>query len=85
MYQLTFSDRSLKSLKHIPKADAKRILDAVKQLAVNPEDKANVKRLNNHELAIYRLRVGNYRILYDKDDGLRVIAIIDIGHRKDIY
>ncbi|WP_460962963.1 type II toxin-antitoxin system RelE family toxin [Spirosoma litoris] len=31
------------------------------------------------------MRVGNYRVLYDKHDALRIIAVIDVGHRKDIY
>jgi mRNA interferase RelE/StbE len=72
-------------LKRLSRSDTERILAAIKLLAENPEAKTNVKRLNNHALAIYRLRVGDYRVLYDKDDGLRIIDVIDIGHRKNIY
>lgn len=84
-YQLSFSDKALISLKHIPKSDNKRIIDALEELANDPDSKTNVKRLNNHPDAIFRLRVGNYRVLYDKHDAVRIIAVIDIGHRKDIY
>ncbi|GAB3501097.1 type II toxin-antitoxin system RelE/ParE family toxin [Spirosoma knui] len=84
-YQLSFSDRALKSLKKIPKSDAQRIVDALEELAQNPDTKSNVKRLTNHPDAIFRLRVGDYRVLYDKHDIVCIIAVIDVGHRKDIY
>jgi len=60
-------------------------MEAVETLAENPDTKSNVKRLRNHPIAVYRLKVGNYRILFDKEDVLRIIEIIDIGHRKNIY
>lgn len=84
-YQLTFSDKALKSLKKIPKADTERIINALEELAQDPDKKTNVKRLTNHPDAVFRLRVSNYRVLYDKHEVVRVIAVIDIGHRKDIY
>uniref|UniRef100_UPI00403F5FC1 type II toxin-antitoxin system RelE family toxin n=1 Tax=Spirosoma sp. SC4-14 TaxID=3128900 RepID=UPI00403F5FC1 len=69
----------------MPKVDGQRIIFALEELASDPDNKTNVNRLNNHPEAIFRLRVGNYRVLYDKHDVLRIIAVIDIGHRKDIY
>ena len=84
-YQLSFSDKALKSLKEIPKSDNERIISALEELALDPDRKTNVKRLNNHPDAIFRLRVGSYRVLYDKHDAVRIIAVIDIGHRKNIY
>lgn len=84
-HQLSFSDKALKSLKRIPKSDNQRIIVALEELATDPDSKTNVRRLNNHPDAIFRLRVGNYRVLYDKNDTVRIIAVIDVGHRKDIY
>jgi mRNA interferase RelE/StbE len=84
-YQLSFSDRALKSLRKIQKSDSERIVSALEDLAKSPDSKANVKKLTNHPDAIFRLRVGNYRVLYDQNDSIRIIAVIDIGHRKDIY
>ncbi|WP_027303098.1 type II toxin-antitoxin system RelE family toxin [Rudanella lutea] len=85
MYRLSFSNRALKSLQKIQRPDAERIVNALEELAKDPTPKANVKRLSNHPEAIYRLRVGNYRVLYDQEDAIRIIAVIDIGHRKEIY
>ncbi|MGA0555862.1 type II toxin-antitoxin system RelE family toxin [Larkinella sp. VNQ87] len=85
MYQLLFSDKALKSLKTIQKKDAQRILSKIDELAANPNETPNVKKLANHPVAAYRLRVGDYRVLFDKEDEIRIIEIVDIGHRKDIY
>jgi mRNA interferase RelE/StbE len=85
VFQLIFTDKALKSLKSISKGDAIKILGKLEELAYNPRVTANVKKLRNHPLAIYRLRVGDYRVLFDKEDTLRIIEIIDIGHRKEIY
>lgn len=85
VYQLSFSDKALKSLKRIPKPDSERIITVLEELAKDPDSKTNVKRLNNHPNAIFRLRIGNYRVLYDKYDAVRIIAVIDVGHRKNIY
>lgn len=85
MYNLSFSDKALKSLRKIQKPDSERIVSALEELALDPGNKSNVKRLSNHADAVYRLRVGNYRVLYDQHDVIRVIEVIDVGHRKDIY
>lgn len=84
-YELSFSDKALKSLRKIQKSDSERIISALEVLAKSPLDKTNVKRLTNYPDAIFRLRVGTYRVLYDQNDSIRVIAVIDVGHRKDTY
>jgi mRNA interferase RelE/StbE len=85
MFQLIFTDKALKSLKSISKGDTIKILSKLEELAQNPNINNNVKRLRNHPIAVYRLRVGNYRVLFDKEDTLKIIEVIDIGHRKEIY
>ena len=85
MYELLFTEKATKSLKKLPKSEAKRILVKIDELAANPAGVANVKQLTNHPIAGFRLRVGDYRILFDKEDTLRIIEIINVGNRKDIY
>ena len=55
------------------------------RLAANPDEKSNVNRLTNHPDALYRFRVGNYRVLFDRHDDVRAAAGIDAGHRTNIY
>jgi mRNA interferase RelE/StbE len=85
MYRLTFTDRALKSLKSIPKQDAEKIIGQLQELAESPQSKSNVKCLQNHPRAVFRLRVGNYRVLFNKYIEFEVIEVIDLGHRKEIY
>lgn len=85
MYKLIFTDRALKSLKSIPKRDAEKIIAHLQELAEFPQSKRNVKCLQNHPLAVFRLRVGNYRVLFNKYNEFEVLEIIDVGHRKEIY
>lgn len=83
MYKIKFTNTAIKSLKKIDKTDQKRILDQIEELGVDPLQKSNVKKLTNSPHL--RLRVGNYRVIFDKDDYIKVIAVIDILHRKNAY
>jgi mRNA interferase RelE/StbE len=83
-YQIRYTKKAVKSLKDFPKSDVLSIIEAIEQLAKAPELKTNVKTLHNF-VSGYRLRVGNYRVLFDREDTLKIIDVIDVGHRKDIY
>ncbi|WP_353722750.1 type II toxin-antitoxin system RelE/ParE family toxin [Dyadobacter sp. 676] len=85
MYRLIFTDRALKGLKSIPKRDAEKIIAQLQELAEHPQFKSNVKCLENHQRAVFRLKVGNYRVLFNKYNEFEVLEIIDVGHRKEIY
>ncbi|MCF2495850.1 type II toxin-antitoxin system RelE family toxin [Dyadobacter chenhuakuii] len=85
MYKLIFTSNALKSLKAIPKSDASKILEKLEELSINPDATRNVKRLHSHPIAVFRLRIGDYRVLFDKEDAFRIIEVIDLGHRKHIY
>ena len=83
-YSVEFTEEALQNLRRYPKPDQTRILDRIERLAVDPERTPNVKRLVEFDVA-YRLRVGNYRVLFDRDDAIRVIDIIDILPRGSAY
>ena len=48
-------------------------------------DLPQIKQLNNHPVAEYRLRIGNYRVLFDVNWEQQEIYILKIGHRRDVY
>ncbi|UWN51669.1 hypothetical protein ASALC70_03902 [Alcanivorax sp. ALC70] len=58
------------------------ILDAVQGLANCPTNAANVKALKRRR-AGYRLRVGRYRVLFDLDDGVRIITVQEVKKRDE--
>jgi mRNA interferase RelE/StbE len=55
-------------------------------LARNPAAlKNSIRRLSGPEEAIYRLRVGAYRVIFKKDEAWLMILVIRVGHRRDVY
>ena len=73
--------RFYKSLKKIDKKEIVSILKAIKKLSISFGG-LNIKKLVNFKPK-YRLRVGNYRILFEMD--LDMISVYDVKHRKDVY
>lgn len=85
-YNVFVTRRARKQLESLPVMTRERIAEAIGMLSHNPDDPAlNVKALTNDPEAKYRLRVGNYRVKYNRDDGIKVIEVVRVGHRKDIY
>ena len=83
-YAVTFTDIALKNLRKIPQKNQKIILINIELLAENPFTKTNVKKLVDFDIS-YRMRVGNYRVLFERVDNQKRIDIIDILHRKKSY
>ena len=82
MYQIEIEASAQKTLKKLPESIRERIAKYIANLASNPRP-AGCKKLKGHNK--YRVRVGNYRIIYEIRDDILVVIIIKIGDRKDIY
>jgi mRNA interferase RelE/StbE len=86
LYQLVFLDRALDELKKIDRARQKIIKAKLLILARNPAVlKNNIRRLSGPEEALFRLRIGAYRVVFKKDENNLIILVVRIGHRKEIY
>jgi mRNA interferase RelE/StbE len=84
MYTISIKPSALKELSKLPKATVKKTEKAIDALAENPRPDG-VKKLKGSEGDLYRIRVGDYRIIYYIEDEIKIVDIIKIGHRKDIY
>lgn len=82
MYQLLIEKHVEKQLLKIPEPDYTRVKEAIISLADNPRPNG-YKKLKNRPG--YRIRQGNYRIVYDINDHILTVYIVAAGHRKDIY
>ena len=71
-----------KDLKGLPRKDVRRILATIKSLADDPRP-AGTKKLSGQER--YRLRQGNYRILYEIEDDRLIVCVVRVGDRRDVY
>ncbi len=82
MAEVAYSKSAIKALRRAPANTAARIREKIEQLAQDPRVMApNIKRLEGRQG--YRLRVGNWRVIFERDgDNL---VILDIGPRGGIY
>ena len=86
MYKLVFLDKAVDEFKRIDRARQKIIKAKLLILAKNPAAlKNNIRRLSGPEEALYRLRIGAYRVLFKRDEGRLIILVVRIGHRREIY
>lgn len=80
MYKLVFLDRALHELKKIDRARQRIIKAKLLILARNPVAlKNNIRRLSGPEEALYRLRIGAFRVIFKKDEARLVILVVRIG------
>lgn len=81
-YSLVFRRSVAKDLRGIPNADVARILERIDSLSRDPRPPGSEK-LGGREY--YRVRQGNYRIVYEIRDEKLVVLVIRIAHRRDVY
>ena len=82
MYKVKLSNKTLKQLDNIPKHIYLKIYNRIKSLSSNPRPKGCIKLT---DLDGYRIRIGNYRIVYEINDKIDYIEIFGVLHRKDAY
>lgn len=83
-YQVSIRSRALKDIEALPLKTARQISKAIDGLANNPRPQG-CKKLKGEQEYIWRIRAGDYRVLYTIEETIRVIDIRRIGHRKDVY
>ena len=83
MYSIIIGRNASKSLGGIPNKDAKRIADAINDLAEDARPNGCKKLQSKGDS--YRIRVGNYRIIYEINDDELLVLVVEIGDRKEIY
>jgi mRNA interferase RelE/StbE len=81
-FQIIFSSPAERAIERLPRDMQRRVLAKVKSLAQNPWP-AGFLKLTGAEA--YRVRVGDYRIIYSVDGGRLIVLVLDVGHRKEIY
>ena len=81
-YELVYLPSIARDLRGLPKADIRKLLAKAESLRENPYPSASIKLAGQDR---YRIRQGDYRILYRVDDRLVIVSIVKIGHRKDVY
>ncbi len=77
--------RELRALAKLDKLAIGRVHVAIDGLGENPRPSGVIPLLVQGRRGAYRLRVGNYRVIYTVDDSRLVVLVVDLGHRFEIY
>jgi mRNA interferase RelE/StbE len=81
-YTISIKRPAQKSLAGIPETEQNKIIAAISQLASNPRP-SGVKKLSGRDG--WRIRIGDYRVIYEIHDRELIVLVVDIGHRRFIY
>jgi mRNA interferase RelE/StbE len=81
-YKVRIKRSAAKELEAVPLKDRRRLVVRIEGLAGNPRP-AEVEKLSGEEK--YRIRQGDYRILYEIVDEDLIVTVVRLGHRRDVY
>lgn len=79
-YRIEFDKRAVKFISKQPKTQRERLFKAIYMLPLS----GDIKAMQGHQ-GYFRLRVGDYRVIYTVDDNVLIVRIIEVGNRGDIY
>lgn len=81
-YAIKIKASAAKALGKIKEADRKRIIDAIDRLADEPHAGSALK---GEFAGLRRIRVGDYRVIYEVDEGVLLVLVVRIAHRREVY
>ena len=82
IYRVTILRRAQKELGALVGEAYSRVRDAIAGLAHDPRPTGCLKLTGRDG---WRIRIGNYRVVYEIDDGGRTVTVLHVGHRRDVY
>ena len=81
-YSVEIKKSAAKEIYKLPPKDIKKVLTKIESLSENPRGPDCIKLSSDEK---YRVRCGDYRILYTIEDNVLAVTVVKIGHRKDVY
>jgi mRNA interferase RelE/StbE len=82
IYRILVLKRAQKELADLPKQSYDKVKAAILALAADPRPSQSAKLISREG---WRLRAGDYRVIYDIDDSERTATVLHVGHRRDVY
>jgi mRNA interferase RelE/StbE len=82
-YRVEFTSAAARQVKKLPRRARDRMLDAIEDLRDDPRPHG-AKKLVGEQTA-WRLRIGDYRVIYDVLDAELIVTVVRAGHRREVY
>ncbi len=84
MYKITLKKKASKELLKLPSMMIPKVASCIDSLSDNPRPEGS-KKLKGSDKDIWRVGVGNYRVVYLIEDEVKIVNIRKVGHRRDVY
>ncbi|MCU0468134.1 MAG: type II toxin-antitoxin system RelE/ParE family toxin [Arcicella sp.] len=89
IYTIEFTSKAQKELGKLPKQILAKVLDKIAELSNDPRPTGHKKLTNFHipnaSDKLYRIRIGDYRVIYEIEDEVVTVTIVKVAHRKKVY
>lgn len=82
-YSVEWDEAALKELERLDRPTSRRVIKHIESLSTKPIP-SGARPLNGYP-GLWRIRVGNYRVVYAIEDGRLVVLILVVGHRREVY
>ena len=82
MYTVVITEYAIRQLKKLPPQVIAKLRDAIASLANDPRPHNHIKLTN---VEAYRIRVGNYRVVYEINDDILTVTVVEVSDRKETY
>ena len=82
-YAISYVPSAAKAIRKLDKSVARRLLEAIDGLAADPRPPGFIQLAGGR--GEFRIRVGDYRVVYDVQDGELIILVLRVGHRREVY
>ena len=81
-YRIEVKRSATKEIADLPKADCQRVVAKIQGLVHTPRG-MGCEKLSGAEK--YRVRQGDYRVVYEIDDAARIVTVVKVAHRREVY
>ncbi len=82
-YRVEVARRAVKAIATLPRPEQRRVQAAIELLSQTPRPPGCVAMVG--EQSTYRVRIGDYRIVYEVHDRLLLVQVVRVGHRRSVY
>ena len=82
-YELAVKPSAIRDIERLPASVQRRVLERLARIQANPRAQGSVKLAGAK--STYRVRVGDWRIVYEVDDGRHIVFVTIVAHRREVY
>jgi len=82
VYSIEIKQSAAREIEALPLSDRRRVVERIGRLAEDPRPRGCEKLAGGER---YRVRQGDYRIVYSVEDALLIVWVVKVGHRRDVY